>query len=76
VYSEDALEKRLKIYKKAKVKIKEIKDNGNVIFDEDSKDNISEQFSKEDLLKIFEKVNLKVNEIKRVDIAYLCKLSK
>lgn len=75
VFSEDALEERLKIYKASGVNIKSIK-NGNVIFDESLGDNVSEQFSKEQLEDIFSRANLQVDDITKVNIAYLCTLSK
>ena len=73
VFSEEALEERMKIYKSCGVKIKEIK-GGTVIFDESLGDNISEQFSKEDLEAIFLKVNLEIEDITKIGIAYLCTL--
>jgi len=75
VFSENALEERMRVYKTLGVKIKEVK-NGTVIFDESLGDNISEQFTKEQLENIFSKVNLKIEDIKKVDIAYLCTLVK
>ncbi|MBU4070341.1 MAG: class I SAM-dependent methyltransferase [Nanoarchaeota archaeon] len=77
VFSEDALKERMKVYKKHKVKIKKI-NNGKVIFDKSEKmlDYISEQFSKNELKKIFNKTNLKIIEIKKIGIAYICKLKK
>ena len=75
VFSEKALAERMKLYKKVKVKIKEIKD-GTVIFDEGLGANISEQFTKEQLEKIFSKADLKIENIKKVNIAYLCTLTR
>ena len=75
VFSENALEERMRVYKTSGVKIKEVK-NGTVIFDESLGDNISEQFTKEQLENIFSKANLKIEDIKKVDIAYLCTLVK
>ena len=75
VFSEDALEERMKVYKASGVKIKKIK-NGTVIFDESLGDNISEQFFKEQLEDIFSRANLKINDITKVNITYLCTLSK
>ena len=73
-YSEGALQERLKLYKRENSKIKEIKENGTVLF-EDSVDAISEQFSKEQLESMFEKAGLNVKEIKKVGIGYVCILS-
>lgn len=75
VFSEDALEERMKVYKALRVKIKSI-ENGKVVFDESLGDNISEQFSKEQLEDIFSRANLKIDDITKVNIAYLCTLSK
>ena len=75
VFSEDALEDRMKIYKASGVEIKKI-ENGKVVFDESLGDNISEQFSKEQLEDIFSRANLKIDDITKVNIAYLCTLSK
>ncbi|MBU2638060.1 MAG: class I SAM-dependent methyltransferase [Nanoarchaeota archaeon] len=75
VYSEDAFEERIKVYSASGTKIKEIK-GGKVIFDEELGDNTSEQFSREELEKIFSKVQLKIEDMTKVNIAYLCRLSK
>jgi len=74
-FSEDALEERMKIYKALGSKIKEIKET-TVIFDESLGDNISEQFSEQQLRNIFSQINLKVEDITKTGIAYLCTLSK
>ncbi|MBI2110495.1 class I SAM-dependent methyltransferase [Candidatus Woesearchaeota archaeon] len=75
VFSEDAFEERMKIYKKLNFPIKEIKGT-TVIFNEEIGDNVSEQFSKEQLVGVFSKANLSVVDIKKKGIAYLCKLKK
>jgi len=75
VFSEDAFEERMKMYKKLNSPIKEIKGT-TVIFNEKIGDNISEQFSREQLLKIFNKANLSIVDIRKKGIAYLCKLKK
>ncbi len=76
VFSEDAFEERMKLYKKVKVSIKEIKGT-TVIFEEGfGGENISEQFSKEELEEIFNKVELNLIEIKKIGMGYVCKLSK
>lgn len=75
VFSEDAFEERMKMYKTIQVPIKEIKGT-TVIFDESLGANTSEQFSKKDLKELFKKVDLKIVDIKKVGIAYLCKLTK
>lgn len=75
-YSEKALPERMKIYKKLKIPIKKIDEDGTVTFDESLGDNISEQFSEKELRDIFKKAKLKVEEIKGVGIVYFCKLTK
>lgn len=75
VFSEDALNERMKVYDASGVEIKKI-EKGNVTFDESLGDNISEQFSKEQLTDIFLKANLKMDDIKKANMAYLCTLSK
>lgn len=75
VFSEDALDERMKVYKASGVKIKEIKD-GNVVFDESVGDNVSEQFTKKQLEHIFSRANLHIEDIQELNIAYLCTLTK
>ena len=75
VFSEDALEIRLRVYNKFGQKIKAI-NNGKVVFDEKWEDNVSEQFSEKELRDIFKKVKLIVVEIVKLNMAYLCKLKK
>jgi ubiquinone/menaquinone biosynthesis C-methylase UbiE len=75
VYSENALEERMKIYEEYGAKIKE-NNNGKIVFDEGWEDNFSEQFSESELREIFNQINLKIKEIKRLEIAYICKLEK
>ena len=75
VFSEDAFEERMKVYKTYGVNIKHI-DGTTIIFDESFGDNVSEQFNKEQLENIFSQANLIVEDITRVNIAYLCKLKK
>ena len=74
VFNENALETRLKVYKKFGQKLRSI-NNGKIIFEERG-DNWSEQFSRQELEGIFEKVGLNINEIIKPKIAYICKLSK
>ena len=76
-FSEDATEERMKAYKSLGVKIKEVKD-GTVVFDFDDNlgDNTSEQFTKEQLEDIFSQANLKIENMTKVNIAYLCTLIK
>ncbi|MEK6800890.1 MAG: class I SAM-dependent methyltransferase [Nanoarchaeota archaeon] len=76
VFSEKALEERMKIYKKLKCVIKEASKNGRVIIETNSGVIVSEQFSKKELIEIFNKTNLKVDEIIKSGIGYICKLSK
>lgn len=71
VYSEKALGERLKAYKAAKIKVLE-NNNGNLLLEGNT---ISEQFSLDELLEIFRKVGLRVDDVKKLRIAYLCTLS-
>ena len=75
VFSENAFNERIKIYKKIKFPIKRIVGT-SVMFDDKYGEGISEQFSKEELRKIFTKTKLKIVEIKKLNIAYICKLKK
>jgi ubiquinone/menaquinone biosynthesis C-methylase UbiE len=75
VFSENALEDRLKVYKKIWLEIKEII-WWKVVFDKSVWANTSEQFSKEELENIFSEANLKTEDIKKVNIAYLCTFTK
>jgi ubiquinone/menaquinone biosynthesis C-methylase UbiE len=75
VFSEDALDERMELYKSLGVPIKSV-NNGTVTFDESLGDNISEQFSEKELREIFSKAELSIKEIKKVGIAYLCLLEK
>lgn len=76
VYSDKALDERLKLYKKLKAKIREVKENGAITFYDNRTEGISEQFSKEQLKEIAKKSDLKVEDITEVNIAYLCIFSK
>lgn len=76
VFSEDAFDERIKLYKKLGI-IKEIRGTTVVLnFDNDFSDNISEQFTEKELRNIFKRAKLKVVDITRINIAYLCTLSK
>lgn len=74
-YSENALDERLRAYKALNLKVKEIQGT-TCTFEKSVGDNVSEQFTKEELRNIFSRVNLKVKNITKVDIGYLCKLAK
>ncbi len=75
VYSEDAFEDRIRLYNKLNSPIKEI--NGTtVIFDEEINDNMSRQFTKRELFILFKNNRLKIIEIKKVGVGYICKLKK
>ena len=76
VYSDKAFEERLKLYKKLKFEIKEIKNNGTVIFSDPNTEGISEQFSKKQLEEIAKKVGLKIEDITDAGIGYLYTLAK
>ena len=76
-FSETSLPERLKVYKKISLEnIAVIKKSGTVIFKDFGKNNISEQFSEKQLRAIFKKAKLKVLEIKKVGIGYVCVLEK
>lgn len=62
VFSEDAFEERMRMYKKIQVPIKEIRET-TVIFEESVGANISEQFSKRDIEKLCKKAGLKIVDI-------------
>ncbi len=74
VFSENALEERMKVYKALQLKIRKI-EGGTVYFDLDNEDCVSEQFSKSQLTTIFSSTGLKIEDIKELEIAYLCTLS-
>ena len=72
VFNENAWETRSKVYKKVGAKIKELK-KGRAVFEGGI---VSEQFSKKELEDIFTQVDLKINDIIKLKIAYICNLSK
>jgi len=74
VFSEDAFEERMKVYKNIPSTIKKVIDNRTVIFEGSGEDIVSEQFSQDELKKIFETVNLKIDSIQKSGIGYICKL--
>ncbi|MBS3175381.1 class I SAM-dependent methyltransferase [Candidatus Woesearchaeota archaeon] len=76
VFSENAFDERMKVYKNLNAPIKKV--NGTTVFFdfEPEGENISEQFSQKDLELIVMKSDLKILDIKKVGIAYLCKLGK
>lgn len=74
VFSEDALEERMKVYESVGVDIIDVDDRGKVTFDESLGANVSEQFSEEELRTIFAEAEFDVEDIKKVGIAYLCTL--
>ena len=76
VFSEDAFNERMKLYKNLNAPIKKIKEGGKIIFDESLGDNVSEQFSENELKEIFKKAKLKIIEIIKLNMAYICKLKK
>ncbi len=75
VFSQNALPERIKVYEALNVPISEIKEDGTVIFSESLGDNISEQFTRQQLVDIFSSANLTIENITEVNIAYLCTLS-
>lgn len=75
VFSEDALEERMKLYKSLGNIVKEVRGT-TVIFHESLGDNISEQFTGDQLREIFSQNQLRVENVTKAEIAYLCTLSK
>ena len=75
VFSEDAFGERMKLYDKLKFPFKKIVGT-TVYFDDKWGEGISEQFSEKQLRIIFKKVNLKIKEIIKLRMSYICKLSK
>lgn len=74
-YSENAMAERIKLYKKIGAPILKIKGT-TVYLDYKMSDNISEQFSKKQLIWFFNKAKLEVESIKKVSIVYICVLFK
>ena len=74
-FSEKALSERLNIYRSVGAPIKEII-GGTVVFDESLGANISEQFSRQELIDIFTKAGFVVEDMVEVSIAYMCTLLK
>lgn len=75
VFSEDALQERLKVYKNIGIKIDKIV-WWTVVFDPSVGANISEQFSQPELESLVQKAWLRIEDIKKAGIAYLCTLLK
>ncbi len=74
VFSENALQERMKMYHKlAEEDIKEVRKDGTVIFQDGT---ISEQFSRNQLTSIFDRAGLRIDAIQDAGIGYICKLSK
>ncbi len=76
VFSEDAFEARMEIYKKLNAPIKEIVGT-TVIFDESLGANRSEQFSLDEVSVMADEAGLKITHHKKIDkIAYIFELMK
>lgn len=75
VFSEDALDERMKLYKTLGDIVKEVRGT-TVIFQESLGDNISEQFTGDQLREIFAQNHLGVEDITKAEIAYLCTVTK
>ncbi len=75
VFSEDAFEERMKLYKSLGDIVKDVQAT-TVIFHESLGDNISEQFRADELTEIFAQNKLTVLDMTKAEIAYLCTLSK
>jgi ubiquinone/menaquinone biosynthesis C-methylase UbiE len=74
-FSERSLPERLKAYKDAGVPVTKI-EGGAVYFDESVGDNVSEQFTREELVDILEKEGLVIEDIFDAGIAYFATVSK
>jgi ubiquinone/menaquinone biosynthesis C-methylase UbiE len=75
VYSDEAKSERIKVYDGLKIKFEEI-EQGTFALGTGKDTVISEQFSKAKLEDIFSRANLQIDDITKVNIAYLCTLSK
>lgn len=75
VFSEDALQERMKVYQNVGVRIEKI-EGGRVTFDKSLGAHVSEQFSQKELTEIFTRAGLCIVDIKKVGIAYLCLIQK
>jgi ubiquinone/menaquinone biosynthesis C-methylase UbiE len=76
VYSEDALNERMEIYKRIKVPIKQVEDT-KVIFDEKVGANESEQFTREQIEIMAKEARLVMTDCKKIGtIAYIYTLCK
>lgn len=75
VFSEDAFEERMKLYKRIGFPFKKIVGT-TTYFKDEWGEGISEQFSEKQLKEVFSKVKLKVIEILKLEMSYICKLSK
>jgi len=74
-FSERSLPERLKAYENAGVPVKRI-EGGAVYFDESIGDNISEQFTEEELRDIFDREGLLIEDIYDGGIVYIFTVSK
>lgn len=76
IYSEDAFDARMKMYKRYKIPIKKI-EGTTFIFDESLGANVSEQFSKEEIIILANKAGLKMTDcIKIKGLMYICEFTK
>ncbi len=75
IYSENAFEERMKLYKKYNTPVIKI-ENTTVYFDPSLGDTISEQFTKQQIQNIAKQSSLKILEIKELEISYLVKMKK
>lgn len=75
VFGENALDERMKLYKKVWAEIISLT-WWKVTFNKELWANVSEQFSREELEEIFYNVWLKIEDITKSGIAYLCTVTK
>lgn len=76
VYSEDAFNERMGLYKRLNVPIVKIEGTKVILDKRKVKDYISEQFSRRELEDLFKKAELKTIEVAKSGIGYICKLRK
>jgi len=75
VYSENAFNERIQLYKKAGIPIKKV-EGSTVYFNPPSIETISEQFTLSQIEELVEPCGLKINDHVETQIAHICKLSK
>ncbi len=76
VYSEDAFDKRMEMYKRVQAPIDRV-EGTTVILEISFGANVSEQFSKQEIEVLVEQAGLKISGCKKIaSLAYICELTK